>query len=241
MKKQTSWNNLNFIQTFIDLIFPKTCFHCEISLKINERFLCSECEKKLTLLEVICPVCGAPKTEENCRVCETNNFQFDKARSIFLFNEIVQKLIHEFKYNEMTKIAKYFGKYTQRYLVKFHPFDKIDIIAPVPLHKVRKRDRGFNQAELLAKEISQNMYWNCIPTLIRRTRFTETQTKLKKSERQVNVAKAFNINSKIDLKGKNILLVDDVFTTGATTNSIAKVLKEHKADKVYVLTVGRAL
>lgn len=232
---------MNFIKTFIDLLFPKTCFFCENSLKENDQFLCSECEKKLIFLREICHVCGAPNSGEKCRVCETNNFQFEKARSIFLFDEIVQKLIHEFKYNEMTRISKYFGKFVYEYLNTFQPFDKVDLVVPVPLHKVRKRERGFNQADLLAKEISGNMHWNYVPTLIKRKRFTQTQTKLKKVQRKENVSKAFSVNNKIDIKGKNILLIDDVFTTGATTNSIAEILKENNVGKIYVLTVGRAL
>ena len=236
-----SLNNMNFIQTFIGLFFPKVCLNCEITLNENEQYLCSDCITSLEFLEDICPICGAPKTGEQCWVCDTNNFQFDKARSVFMFNEIVQKLIHEFKYNEMTRIVKLFGEYSQEYLNKYQPFDHIDYIVPVPLHTVRKRDRGFNQAEYLAQEISKNMDWKHLPTLIKRKRFTETQTKLKKTQRKDNVSHAFNINPKYIIKGKNILLVDDVFTTGATADSIAAILKEEKVNKVYVLTIGRAL
>ena len=232
---------MNFLQTFIGLFFPKICLNCEKRLEKNDQFLCSNCLESLNFLEDICPVCGAPKTGGKCWVCKTNNFHFEKARSLFMFNKIVQKLIHEFKYNEMTRIAKFFGEYSQEYLNKYQPFDHIDYIAPVPLHTVRKRDRGFNQAEFLTKEISKNMGWQHVPTLIKRKRFTETQTKLKKAKRKDNVSNAFSVNPKINIKGRNILLIDDVFTTGATTNSIAEVLKEKQANKVFVFTIGRAL
>ena len=234
-------SNINILQTFIGLFFPKICLNCEKRLDEKENFLCSDCSKSLEFLEDICDVCGAPKTGEKCWVCDTNNFHFDRARSVFMFNKIVQKLIHEFKYSEMTRIAKFFGEYSREYLNKYQPFDHIDIIAPVPLHIVRKRDRGFNQAEFLTKEISKNMGWDHVPTLIKRKRFTQTQTKLKKAKRKDNVSNAFSANPKINIKGRNILLVDDVFTTGATANSIAEILKEKQANKVYVFTIGRAL
>lgn len=235
------WNNMNILQIFIGLFFPKICLSCDERLTEDEQYLCSNCSKLLKFLEDICLICGAPKIEEKCRVCQTNKFLFDKARSVFMFNKVVQNMIHEFKYNEMTRIAKFFGKLSQEYIEKFQPFDHIDYIVPVPLHKVRKRSRGFNQAEYLAREISKNIKWKHLPRLIKRKRFTETQTKLNKEQRRKNVSLAFKINPKYDIKGKNILLVDDVFTTGATVNSITVALKKRQVNKVYVFTIGRAL
>lgn len=214
---------------------------CDERLLENEQFICSNCFNSLEFLEDICPICGAPKIEEKCRVCQTNEFLFDKARSVFMFNTVVQKMVHEFKYNEMTQIAKFFGILSREYIEKFKPFDHIDYVVPVPLHKVKKRDRGFNQSEYITREISKNMNWKHLPKLIKRKRFTETQTKLNKEQRKKNVSLAFKINPKYDIKGKNILLVDDVFTTGSTVNSITAVLKEKQVNKVYIFTIGRAL
>ncbi|MCF7857797.1 MAG: ComF family protein [Candidatus Cloacimonetes bacterium] len=232
---------MNILKTFRGLFFPATCFNCQNHLMADERIICADCNSSLNFLEDICLNCGASENKGECRICSTNTFHFDRARSVFLFTPILQKLIHEFKYHEITKIANLFGELSQTYLKKFQPFDIVDYIAPVPLHKVKKRDRGFNQSELLTGEISKNMNWEHLPNLIKRKRFTKTQTKLNKEQRRKNVSSAFKINPKFDIKGKNILLVDDVFTTGATTNSIAEVLKESQADKVYVLTIGRAL
>ena len=232
---------MNFLQTFIDLFFPKTCLNCENQLMNYGQYLCSDCIKSLEFLENICSICGAPNADDECRVCQTNEFLFDKARSVFIFNKIVKNMIHEFKYNEMTRIAKLFSRLSQEYFEKFQPFDHIDYIVPVPLHRVRKRDRGFNQAEYLTREISKNMNWKHLPTLVKRKRFTETQTKLNKDQRKQNVSLAFKINSKYDIEGKNILVVDDVFTTGSTANSIAAALKEKQVNKIYVFTIGRAL
>ena len=241
MSQKRDWNNMNILQTFIGLFFPKICLSCDEQLTENEQYLCLSCYKSLEFLEEICPICGAPKTEEKCWVCNTNEFHFDRARSVFMFNKVVRNIIHEFKYNEITQIAIFFRKLSREYIEKFQPFEHIDYIVPVPLHIVRKRDRGFNQAEYITREISKYMNWKHLPNLIKRKRFTETQTKLNKEQRRKNVSLAFKINPKYDIKGKNILLVDDVFTTGATANSIAAVLKEKQVNKVYVFTIGRAL
>jgi len=232
---------MKFVQIFLGLFFPKICLSCDERLLENEQFICSSCFNSLKFLENICPICGAPKITRKCKICQTNEFLFNKACSVFMFNKVVQNLIHEFKYNEMTRIAKFMGALSLEYFERFQPFDHIDYIVPVPLHKVKKRSRGFNQAEYLTREISKNMSWEHLPKLIKRKRYTKTQTKLNKDQRKKNVSFAFKINPRYEIKGKNILLVDDVFTTGATVNSISNVLKEKHANKVFVFTIGRAL
>ena len=241
MKLMKNSNKTSVLQTLIGFFFPRICLSCNERLLDSEQFLCSNCSNSLKFLKDICSICGAPKMDDECRVCQTNEFLFDKACSVFMFNKVVQNMIHEFKYNEMTRIAKFFGKLSQEYIEKFQPFDHIDYIVPVPLHKVKKRSRGFNQADYITREISKNMNWKHLPNLIKRKKFTETQTKLNKEQRRKNVSLAFKINPKYEIKGKNILLVDDVFTTGATANSIAAALKEKQVNKVYVFTIARAL
>ena len=241
MKLTKNSSKTGVLQTLISLFFPKICLSCDERLLDCEQYLCSNCSKSLSFIEDFCHICGSPKTTGGCRVCQTNEFLFDKARSVFMFNNVVQNLIHEFKYNEMTRIAKFFGKLSQEYIEKLQPFDHIDYIVPVPLHKVKKRFRGFNQAEYIAREISKNMNWKHLPSLIKRKKFTETQTKLNKEQRRKNVSLAFKINPKYEIKGKNILLVDDVFTTGSTANSIAAALNEKQVNKVFVFTIARAL
>jgi len=226
------------LNSLVDLLFPLTCFNC--NSRISDGIICEKCENSLEFLTDICPVCGVYDQAENCQICTENEFQFDKARSVFHFNKLIQNLIHDLKYNEMSKVAKLLGKLTEEYLRKFEPFEVVDIITPVPLHKVKKRSRGFNQAQLLTEEISKRMNWLHFPTLIQRNRFTETQTKLGRKDRHKNVFGAFSLDSKHIVDHKNILIVDDVFTTGATVNSITSLLKQNGVDKVFVLTIARA-
>ena len=232
---------MNILYALIDILFPRVCFSCDIRLKGKEKILCSDCEDSLQFLTEVCEICGSSENPSDCPVCNSNKFVFDKARSVFIFSKTIQNLIHELKYNEMKRISKYLGKYVSEYLHLFQLFKNVDIIAPVPLHLVKKRARGFNQAEFLSKEISRHVNWLHIPSLVLRNRFTDTQTKLNRKQRQENVSEAFTLNTKFNILNKNILIVDDVFTTGATANSICKLLKKNHAGKIYVLTIARAL
>lgn len=231
---------MNLLNSLIDLIFPKICFSCDRRLEKNEKVLCNKCENSLEIITNVCDICGSILESENCNICQVNDFYFDKARSIYKYNDTVQKLIHELKYNDFKIIAKFFGRKVNNYFEKFSPFSKIDMIVPVPLHRTKKRSRGFNQSELLASAISDQINIKHIPKLLKRTKFTDSQTKLSRSERQNNVAEAFKVNSKYDVKGKNILVVDDVFTTGSTVNSISRLLREQDVGKIFIFTIARA-
>ncbi|HHE38551.1 MAG TPA: ComF family protein [Candidatus Cloacimonetes bacterium] len=226
---------------FLDLIFPKNCLNCNSGLDQNEDIICRNCESSLVFLsESICKVCGKPLENNICKTCSNTEHFFDKARSVFLFEKTLRNVIHNLKYEEMTKIGKYLGKFASVYLKENNPFENIDFIAPVPLHKVKKRIRGFNQSEYISRKIAADMNWNHIPDLVLRKRFTDSQTRLSRAGRQKNVSNAFLLNKKYDMKNKNILLIDDVFTTGSTVNSISKHLKDNGVNKVFVLTVARA-
>ena len=221
-----------------DLLFPPVCFGC--NTRISAGMLCDQCIQSLEFLDDVCPRCGAYEQETSCRNCQENDYHFDRARSVFRFNKIIKSLIHDLKYNEMKKVASFLGEMSVNFLQKFQPFEQVDLIVPIPLHRVKKRSRGYNQSQLLSLEIAGRMNWLHKPDLIKRSRFTETQTKLGKTEREKNVREAFVLNSKHRLAGSNILIIDDVFTTGSTVNSVSALLKQNGAAKIYVLTIARA-
>nr|HPR17498.1 ComF family protein [Candidatus Cloacimonadota bacterium] len=227
---------INFFRSLPDLLFPRICFVC--SRRIAEGIICEDCQQKLVFLDDVCDFCGSSLKQGKCPKCVAENFRFDLARSVFPFDKTVQALIHNLKYDEMTKVAKFLSAYAVRYLQEKQPFDQVDFIVPVPLHTVKKRSRGFNQSELFTHEIAVAMNWQHLPNLIKRNRFTQTQTKLGRIARQKNVAGAFSLNPKVDITGKNILLFDDVFTTGSTLNAIATLLKENQASNVYAFTIA---
>jgi len=137
-------------------------------------------------------------------------------------------------------IADYLTSHIKLYFDLFNPFLEIDIVAPIPLHHVRKRARGFNQAELLSRNIAKLLELEHLPRLLKRVKYTQTQTHLNKAERDINVSSAFGLGKNHNISNKNILLVDDVFTTGSTVNNISKLLKENSSGKVFILTIAHA-
>ncbi len=230
------------LQSLINILFPPVCLSCNKRIKHKTDSLCNDCNEKLKdfLDNSICDICGAPKNGNVCHVCKTSLFSFDNARSVFMINNVIRNLIHNYKYRDLPKIGKLLSAYAIEYIKKNKIFSDIDIILPVPLHRVKKRIRGFNQSEIVAKEISRYFGWELATDLIIRKKFTETQTKLSKKQREKNVGNAFKFNPKYKIENKNIMIFDDVFTTGSTVNSISNVLKRHNAKKIYVFTIARA-
>jgi len=233
---------MRLLRSTLDLFFPRLCISCSKRLKPNEKLLCLTCLAKLEWLEGVCSVCGNEIKDKHCHYCSSQHIYFDKVCSLFHFNSVVQSLIHNLKYNEMTIVSNFLKSYFELYLDldRYVPFEKIDLISPVPLHAVRKRARGFNQAELLSVEIAKILNIEHIPQLIKRKKYTKSQTQLNKAERDSNVDSAFFLNNRFNISHKNILLVDDVFTTGSTVNSISKLLKENNCNKVFVLSIAHA-
>lgn len=228
----------NFLSSFIDLIFPKICFNCR--QRIDSGIICKNCLQELVWLENVCSFCGSPLTDGKCLVCSKEDFYFHKARSVYSFNRVVKNFIHDLKYEDMICVADFLAEKMVDYLLQFKPFKTIDILAPVPLHKVRNRQRGFNQSEMLTKNMAKHLEVEHIPNLIIRNRFTRTQTQLGKTDRKKNVNGAFDLNKKYNVAGKNVLIIDDVFTTGSTLNSISQVLRSNQVEKVFAFTLARA-
>ncbi len=140
----------------------------------------------------------------------------------------------------MTKIATYLGEKGIEYLRRHNPFPDVDYICPVPLHPTKARARGYNQAALITKKIASYYSWNYRPKIIKRKKYTQRQSNLSPEERKLNVSRAFSIDRKGMSSDSNILIIDDVFTTGATVNSICRLLKKQLDGKIYVLTIARA-
>lgn len=224
----------------VDLIYPHLCFNCKQKLTRNS-FLCQKCENKITLKEKNhCEICH--KEISSCGICSEckNKFPFEEFLSVFDFNQVIQNMIHNFKYNENRKIGNYLSNFLSQKLENFEHISSIDYSIPVPLHKVKKRDRGFNQAYVIAQNIQDTLQIPVADDLVKRKRFTKTQTNLSKSERHENVADAFVAEKKEKIMNKNFLLIDDVFTTGSTLSSLTYELKNKGANKVFCATLARA-
>ncbi len=165
--------------------------------------------------------------------------ELNAAYSLFWFDDLLQDVIHQVKYNGYKRFANYlinsFADEIQKLLIGCN----ICAMLPVPLHKVKKRERGYNQAEVIAKSIGRIIHLPVENNLLKRTRWTQTQTKLDIEDRKKNTYNAFAVVKNITYK--RILLVDDVLTTGATANACATVMKNAGTDWVGVFTLGTPL
>ena len=230
-------------------IYPPTCPGCGQPLHSDrsEPF-CPDCLRTLEFIsEPYCPVCGVPYAKEIpnshlCGDCLSGIHYFDRARSTGSYCGSLREVLHRFKYGGRTFLARPLAQMLispGKHLARLH---KIDHIIPVPLHPKRLRQRGFNQASLLARRLGSELKISVDYASLQRSRWTEPQTGLTRRQRAANVKGAFSLKSDEKVKGKGILVVDDVLTTGETVNQCVRVLKKDGgAREVAVLTVARTV
>lgn len=235
-EKKTVWD------IFLDILFPPSpyCLTCKSALTATDFLICHDCKNKIEPLEgALCNKCGKALSDDSvlCCDCISEDYDFIKARSYGAYIGILKKLIYEFKYRGRQEIAEILGRLMYDLFASLS-WPSFDYIVPVPLHQQRQRERGFNQSYLLAKFLSSKTK---IPIFsgLKRIKPTEHQTLLDKPLRKKNLAGAFAVNSKDKICGKTLLLIDDVYTTGATTGECSKALIESEAEAVYVLTCAR--
>jgi ComF family protein len=235
------------INGLVDIIYPKVCLACKNKLGVSgvDNLICVECWAKIKKnLPPFCHSCGR-KLEKSafikniCPACLKIRFHFDRAFSPCMYEGVIKNLIHEFKYNRKDYLGPILSKPMTEFIKEYNiPINYIDFIIPMPLHKARLREREFNQAQVLAKFISQEFKKDMLGDTLYRHRYTKTQTDLQIKDRFFNVKGSFSVNKHPDLKGKNLLLIDDVLTTGATSSEAAKTLKDAGANIVFVLTLA---
>jgi ComF family protein len=174
----------------------------------------------------------------HCSDCLTKEPAFDFAWCACLYDDPLKSLIHQFKYNQGTFLRHLFHHVIISFIKTYHlDTQQFDFIVPIPLHPTRYRERGYNQAELLAGALARTLTIPLKRCLIR-WRYTPSQALLAQKERWTNISGAFKINGHNNIRGKAILLVDDLLTTGATVNEAASTLKEAGARRVGVLTLA---
>jgi len=229
------------LERFLDLFFPPRCISCKISGQI----LCSTCYASIQLLSPpFCKHCHTPLApDKSCQKCAYHPLQFNGLRIVGAYQEPLRSYILALKYHGNTRLAQPLGTLlTQTYK---HAGIVADMIAPVPLHAERQQRRGYNQAQLLAEVCSAELGIPLHVSLLTRIRATAAQADLSSMrERQQNVAGAFLLNPKSEpraLSKSNILLVDDVCTTGATLEACAKPLFAAGANTVWGLVLARPL
>lgn len=239
-----SLNSLALTKTLgndlLDFIFPGYCYICNLFLANPDKYLCSSCLEKMSVLPTpFCTVCKTfldnLPTNHNCKA------YLHSAYSLWTFAEGVETLVHKFKYESKVGLGKRLGQVLAQQLSTQSFWPEIDTLIPVPLYSTRKRERGYNQAEVLAQSVADCTKVRPISNALRRCRNTKDQTHLSAAQRKENVKNAFQVSAGIDLSRVTIMLVDDVITTGATLNECAKTLKQNGAKEVYACTLAVAV
>ncbi len=227
--------------------YPEVCQVCgQKRATPAQGYVCDDCKAEARfIMPPFCQRCGRPyegaiTTPFECTNCRDAELSFHSARSAVLADGKVLEIIHRYKYNR----ALWFEPFLAGLLIEPAraelAHEKCDVLVPVPLHRVKQREREFNQAERLARRLGRAID-RPVERLLKRVLPTRTQTLLSRSERRANVRNAFAFNGSSGLAGQRVMLVDDVFTTGATTSACAQVLVEAGAEAVCVWTVARGI
>ncbi len=229
----------------IDLIYPKNCLICHNFFTDSNQNspACKACWDKIEYnLPPICNICGRhiQNGESACEACRNKEFKFTRAWSVVNYDDLMRHLIHLFKYRNKTSLSKPFARlmadFFQNYnLSRF----KFDYLIAVPLHPARFREREYNQSQLICAELARILGMRNLKNNLKRIKYTAFQSSLNENERFHNIEGAFALrNHGGELLGKNILLIDDLLTTGATCSEAAGTLRQAGANQVYVLTLA---
>ena len=226
----------------LDILCPPICLHCRKTLTANQ-YLCETCLNSIQLnTSLFCPVCRL-RLAENKKICGHANYLLGAAGNYH--DPVLRNLIHYFKYKSFKNLSLILGEIIINYLkllnLETYKLSNF-IIVPIPLHRFKERQRGFNQSKLLANNIAEYFNLETVDAL-KRIKNTKPQAQFKNSEQRIkNVKDCFTIKEPLisAIKNKNILLIDDVFTTGTTINEAIRILKQNSAKKIIALVAAKA-
>jgi ComF family protein len=241
-----------FSKKLLNLILPARCISCKNIILDENPGICHDCWKNLIFItDPLCSICGDPfefSFEENkkdmvCAKCLAEKPKYKKLRATFKYNDKSKHIILALKYGDRTDSAKVLSSFLQKTGKEF--INDIDYIIPVPLHRLRLLKRKYNQAGLLAKNLADNLpKAKYIPDALIRKKHTKPQGHYTKNKREQNLKNAFVANPKYKefFEKKNILIIDDVITTGSTVNECTKaLLKQNKDANIYILGLAKVI
>jgi len=247
-KEENIGDKQHWSEVFLNFVYPPVCQLCgEEAADYDKGYIGPICFSRVKRIKPpFCERCGLPYYGDitgtfECSNCKGVRFYFKNARSALIADEFVLGIIHAYKYNAQVWLEKFLASELIKAALGAIQKGGYNFIVPVPLHPLKKRERGFNQAACIAKHLGTASGLPVREDLVMRVVHTRTQTTLSKKERLKNVTGAFGPISDTDITGSKVIIVDDVFTTGATTNACARVLKDMGADEITVWTVARGL
>lgn len=226
----------NYFSDFLSLLFPQLCPACGNDLVAYEKVICTDCQYNL-------PQTNFHLLNDNIVARQFwGKIKLEGAYSLYYFTKggKVQNLMHHFKYKNMPQIGNALGKIAGSQLASNPTFTSVDYIIPVPLHKSRLKERGYNQSACFAEGLAEKLKGTVEENNLVRIRATETQTHRSRFERFENMQEVFSINDAHKLKGKHVLLVDDIVTTGSTLKACALPLLEVEGLRLSIATIAYA-
>jgi len=235
------------LDSFVNIVYPALCVKCRkpIYAEENQGYICHECYYSIQRhTPPFCLKCGRGLKDVEgisggtCRSCANKQYQFYKAYSVCAYDGIIKELIHKFKYNQKLQYKTVFESLFREFLESFNILREVDLIIPIPLHPARLREREYNQSQVMAACVSKIIEKPLMCDILLRIRHTKFQTDLNEEKRIKNITGCFMVKNGDMLKSKNVLLLDDVLTTGITLSEAARTLKEYNPQKVYALTLA---
>lgn len=238
----------SWLDAALTLIYPSACQLCaERRARVEDGFVCGECQRQVRfIVPPFCERCGLPFAGElttafTCSNCRDLKLHFATARSAVTARGVTLEAIHRFKYQSALWFEPFLADLLLRSAVPALRDCDWNVVVPVPLHPTKLREREFNQAARLGRHLARALQIPLVENALRRTRPTRTQTLLTRQQRAENMRNAFAPGATNAIAGKRVVLVDDVLTTGATTNACAQILKRAGAEEVCVWTVARGI
>ncbi len=211
------------LNNILELIYPNVCGICG---KICKESLCKRCAIEIEKYEINL-------------VNKNKKMYFNESMHIFKYNEMIRQRLIEYKFQDKSYMYKTFAKIILKNKKVCGFLEKYDIIIPVPIHKKRRLKRGYNQTELIAKEICKNISLELKTDVLIKQKNIKAQSELNKNERKQNIKNAFEIKNINEIIDKKILLFDDIYTTGSTVNECSKILKKAGAKQIGVVTIAK--
>lgn len=225
---------MRLLRSLLSILFPTLCCHCGEPLVGNEKHLCTNCM-------FLIPWTGhAAQADNSTEQRLLGQIPFQAAASLMIFQQgnVAQSIVHQIKYHGNTAMARQYGQLLAEALRQSGRFDSIDYLVPVPLHRRRRRQRGYNQSQLLCEAMSDILQVPVVSDNLYRKQFTESQTHKNRDSRFENMQKAFGLRRPEQFENRHILLVDDVITTGATTQACYLAMKPISGLRISVASLA---
>lgn len=203
------------------ILYPKQCLICG---KLEQDIICSKCNNALKI---------------EAKIERYNNKSFNKHLYIFKYEGKIRNLIIDYKFNDKPYLNEVFVKIILKNEKICRKIEKYDIIIPVPIHRRRKSERGYNQSELIARKLAENLRIELVTESLIKQKNTLPQSALSRQQRKENVKEVYKIQNRQKIENKKVILLDDIYTTGATTQECSKILKQNGAKEILVLTIAK--